>query len=259
MALLFKMAVKIFDEGSGPLVVVIPGVQGRWEWMRPALRALSARCRVISYSLGAAKTFDDLVAQVDGALDERGVRASAICGVSFGGLIATKFAATRPGRTTALIVVSTPSPSWEPSAAQARYLDSPWLSTPAFLVTSPGRMWPEIAAAIDGWPSRLRFCAEHVARILAAPIVPAEMAWRMRLHPGAGLGAECANIRARTLVITGEPGLDRIVPVGSTREFVRLCRSAEYAMMDRTGHIGLVTQPDRFARIVGEFVNASSS
>jgi pimeloyl-ACP methyl ester carboxylesterase len=59
--------------------------------------------------------------------------------------------------------------------------------------------------------------------------------------------------------MTGEPGLDRVVPVESTREFVRLCHNAEYAMMDRTGHIGLVTQPDRFARIVGEFVNASSS
>ena len=45
----------------------------------------------------------------------------------------------------------------------------------------------------------------------------------------------------------------------STREFVQLFPDAEYAMMDRTGHIGLVTQPDRFARIVGEFVNASSS
>jgi pimeloyl-ACP methyl ester carboxylesterase len=146
MALLFKMAVKMFDEGSGPAVVVIPGVQGRWEWMMPALRALSARCRVISYSLGAAKTFDDLVAQVDSALDKRGVRAAAICGVSFGGLIAAKFAATRPERATALVVVSTPSPSWKPSAAQARYLESPWRSTPAFLATSPGRMWPEIAA-----------------------------------------------------------------------------------------------------------------
>jgi pimeloyl-ACP methyl ester carboxylesterase len=249
----------MFDEGSGRPIVVIPGVQGRWEWMMPALRALSARCRVISYSLGAAKTFDELAAQMDHVLDERGVRAAAVCGVSFGGLIAAKFAATRPERTTALVVVSTPSPSWAPSAAQARYLESPWRSTPAFLATSPGRMWPEIAGAIDGWPSRLRFCAAHIGRILAAPIVPAEMAWRMRLNPGAGLGADCATVRARTLVITGEPGLDRVVPVESTREFVRLCRNAEYAMMDRAGHIGLVTQPERFARIVGEFVNASSS
>ena len=249
----------MFDEGSGNAVVVIPGMQGRWEWMRPALRALSAYCRVISYSLGPAKTFDDLVAQVDRALDERGVAAAAIAGVSFGGLIATRFAATRPERTTALVVVSTPSPSWKPSPDQARYLESPWRSTPAFLVTSPQRLWPEISAALDGWPSRLRFCVEHTARIIAAPIVPAEMARRMRLNPGAGLVADCASVQARALVMTGEPGLDRVVPVESTREFVRLFGDAEYAMMERTGHIGVLTQPGRFARIAGEFVNASTS
>lgn len=249
----------MFDEGSGPPVVVIPGVQGRWEWMRPALRALSARCRVISYSLGAATTFDDLVAQLDGVLDSKGVTAAAICGVSFGGIVATRYAAARPERTSALIVVSTPSPAWTPSPSQARHLARPWRSTPAFLASSPGKMWPEIAAAIDGWPSRLRFCAEHLGRIAAAPIVPAEMAARLRLSPGMALAADCARVRARTLVVTGEPDLDRVVPVSSTREFVGLVRGATYVVMEHTGHIGLVTQPDRFGQLVGEFVNGSSS
>jgi 3-oxoadipate enol-lactonase len=249
----------MFDEGCGPPVVVIPGVQGRWEWMMPALKALSARCRVISYSLGAARTFDDLVAQVDDVLDNRGIETAAICGVSFGGMIAAKYAAAKPERTSALIVVSTPSPAWTPSPSQARHLASPWRSTPAFLASSPGRMWPEIAAAIDGWPAQLRFCAEHLARIAAAPIVPADMAARMKLSPGAGLAADCACVRARTLVVTGEPELDRVVPVSSTREFVGLVRGAEYVLFDRTGHIGLVTRPDRFGQLVGEFVNGSSS
>jgi 3-oxoadipate enol-lactonase len=249
----------MFDEGSGPTLVVIPGVQGRWEWMRPALRALSARCRVISYSLGGARTFDELVAQVDTVLDRQGVRTAAVCGVSFGGLVAVKFAASRPDRTSALVIVSTPSPAWTPSPAQARYLARPWLSTPAFLATSPGRMWPEIAAAKEGTPARIRFCAEHVGRILAAPIVPAQMAARMKLKPGPALRGDCARVVAPTLVISGEPALDRVVPAASTREFVDLIGGARYEMMAGTGHIGLVTQPDRFARIVGGFVNGSSS
>jgi 3-oxoadipate enol-lactonase len=249
----------MFDAGSGPPLVVIPGVQGRWEWMRPALRSLARRCRVISYSLGAARTFDDLVTQVGAVLDRQGVGTAAICGVSFGGLVAVKFAAARPERARALVIASTPSPGWIPSAAQARYLARPWLSTPAFLATAPGRMWPEIAAAIPGaWP-RLRFCADHAGRILAAPIVPAQMAARMKLKPGPELEGDCARVRARTLVISGDPALDRVVPAASTREFVALIRGARYAMMDGTGHIGLVTQPDRFARIVGDFVNGGSS
>ena len=83
---------------------------------------------------------------------------AAICGVSFGGLVAATFAAARAERTSALVLVSTPSPSWRPNPVQARYLARPWLSTPAFLASSPGRLWPEIAAAIEGTPARLRFC-----------------------------------------------------------------------------------------------------
>ena len=37
----------IVDVGSGPPVILVPGIQGRWEWMKPAVDALSARCRVV--------------------------------------------------------------------------------------------------------------------------------------------------------------------------------------------------------------------
>jgi len=249
----------IYDSGTGAPIVMIPGVQGRWEWMRPALDALSAHCRVISYSLARPTSIDDLLRQVDGVLADRGVDSAAVCGVSFGGTLAARYAATRPSRAAALVVASAPGPSWTPSTSQAKYLSSPWLSTPAFLLTSPPRMWPEIAAAIPDIGARLRFCLAHAARIVSAPIVPASMAARMRLRPGDGLGALCASITAPALVVTGEPDLDRVVPVASTREFLTLIRGAKYEMMEGTGHIGLVTQPERFARIVGTFVNASRS
>ena len=42
---------RIYDQGSGPPLIVVPGVQGRWEWFTPALAALADRCRTISYSL----------------------------------------------------------------------------------------------------------------------------------------------------------------------------------------------------------------
>ena len=249
----------MFDQGSGSPLVVIPGVQGRWEWMRPALRALATRCRTISYSLPRVDDFDQFVAEMDATLDRRGIESAAICGVSFGGLIALKYAATRPARTKALILVSTPSPSWAPSAMQARYLARPWLSAPAFFATAPVRMWPEIAAAIDAWPSRMRFCVEHAVRVAAAPVDPSQMATRIRLKPGPDLCADCARVTAATLVITGEDTLDTVVPVTSTVEYTRLIPGARHETLHRTGHIGLVTQPERFARLVGEFINATSS
>jgi pimeloyl-ACP methyl ester carboxylesterase len=254
----------VFDEGSGPPLIVIPGVQGRWEWMRPALRALATTCRTISYSLRPTQQdgeagFAELLAQLEAVMQERGITAAAICGVSFGGFVAVKFAAARPARTRALILVSTPSPSWSPSETQAGYLKRPWLSTPAFVARAPGRMWPEIRAAIDGTGARLAFSMEHAARIIAAPIVPAHMAQRIKLRNGVDFEAACAAVTAPALVITGEPALDFVVPVQSTREYVDLIHNARYEMMDRTGHIGLVTQPERFARIAGGFVNATNT
>jgi 3-oxoadipate enol-lactonase len=59
--------------------------------------------------------------------------------------------------------------------------------------------------------------------------------------------------------VTGEPELDRVVPVASTREYVTLIRGARYEMMPRTGHLGSITQPEQFARIVSEFIHAAHS
>ena len=166
-----------------------------------AARAVGALPRDQLLARPRRRPFDELIAQLDGVLDRaRTSTAAAICGVSFGGLVAATYAAI--GRSGPRRWSSCPRrrPAWTPSPVQARYLASPWLSTPAFLASSPGRMWPEIAAAIDGWPSRLGFCVEHLARIVAAPIVPAQMAARMQLHAGRRLRADCARVQAPTLV-----------------------------------------------------------
>jgi pimeloyl-ACP methyl ester carboxylesterase len=249
----------LFDHGEGAPVVVIPGVQGRWEWMGPALRALAWRHRTISYSLANPRRFDDLVDQLDAVLDKADVESAAICGVSFGGLVALRYAAVRPDRTQALVVVSTPSPSWRPNERQASYLSRPWLSTPAFVATAPARLWPEIQAAIDTPLARAAFAVSHVGRILSAPAVPAAMAARVKRMAEVDWCADCARVQAPTLVVTGEEPLDRVVPASGTREYARLIAGARCATLSRTGHIGFVTQPDRFAGIVSDFVNGNHS
>jgi pimeloyl-ACP methyl ester carboxylesterase len=68
------------------------------------------------------------------------------------------------------------------------------------------------------------------------------------------LEASCQRIVAPTLVVTGEPSLDHVVPVRNTREYLRLIPDAEYAMLQDTGHIGLLLRPERFAEIVTGFI-----
>ena len=44
----------IVERGSGPPLVMIPGLQGRWEYQRGTIDALAASFRVITFSLETA-------------------------------------------------------------------------------------------------------------------------------------------------------------------------------------------------------------
>src|SRR4051812_49047854 len=144
----------MMDEGQGPAVIVIPGIQGRWEWMTPALRALRATCRTISYTLSGdhgselahdpALGFENYVRQLDLVFARTGLGSAALCGVSFGGFIALRYAALRPLRVSALVLVSAPAPGWRPSAQQQRYLAMPRLQAPLFALSAPRRLWTEV-------------------------------------------------------------------------------------------------------------------
>jgi 3-oxoadipate enol-lactonase len=258
----------MFDEGSGPAVIVIPGVQGRWEWMLPGLRALSKRCRTLSYTLrgdfgsgsafDAAIGFDNFVRQLDDLFDRTGLRKAALCGVSYGGFIALRYAAARPERIASLIFVSAPAPGWTPTDRQTRHIARPWLSTPGFVMSAPVRVWPEIRMAFDTLGAALRFMARHGVRVLAAPVLPASMAAKVRLQQAIDFEPECARVRAPTLVVAGEDGMDTVVPTEATRRYLDLIPGARFERLERTGHIGLITRPERFAEIVGGFVHANN-
>lgn len=257
----------MFDKGSGPPLIVIPGVQGRWEWMQPALLRLARQCRTISYSLAgdirtkyaadAEHVFDNYLRQVDAVFDRTRIQRSALCGVSYGGFVALRYAATRPERVSSLILVSAPAPGWQPSDQQSHYLARPWLSAPAFVVTSPLRVWPEISAAVRPWGSRLRFLLTHGVRIALAPMIPSAVASRVRAQQQLDFRADCDLVRAPTLIVTGDEDLDSVVPVEVTQQYRHLIPGARYEKMDHTGHIGMLTQPERFANIVCSFVHAN--
>jgi pimeloyl-ACP methyl ester carboxylesterase len=146
---------KIVDRGSGVPVVVVPGIQGRWEWMSPAVDALASRCRVITFSLAdeptSGATFDEsagiwrYVQQVADVLDAVGLEEATICGVSYAGVIAAAFAARHPHRVSSLVMMSAIPPRG--GLTRLRFLmRSPRLLSPLFCIAS-ARLLPEIIAA----------------------------------------------------------------------------------------------------------------
>jgi pimeloyl-ACP methyl ester carboxylesterase len=242
------------DIGSGSLVVLIPGIPGRWEWIRPAIDALAARHRVLSFSLAppaAPKpSFERWTATIDALIDRTGATTAAIVGVSFGGLVAIHYAASRPSRTRALVVVSAPSPGWRPDPRTARYMRYPRIALPLLAARSVVRLAPEVLAARRSWRARARLAAAYGWRALRAPadaraIVSCVEAWRPD-----DLVAACRRVTAPTTLITGEQELDRVVPVAASLEIATLIPHARHVPLRGAGHIGFVTMPDEFARLV---------
>ena len=255
----------MIDIGSGTPVVLIPGLQGRWEWMRPAVEAMAKRNRVLSFSLCDERSspfpcvtergFENYIDQTLAAMDRAGLEKATIAGVSYGGLIASEFAARHPHRVTALVLASALHTAWQPNSRQRQYLKSPWLLSPLFVATAPGRMRPEMTAAFPGVGARLRFMAAHGVRVAMAPTSPAKMARRIEWASRHQFADPC-GITSRTLVVTGERGLDRVVPVAITERYVTELQSAQHVVLEHTGHLGVVTRPDLFAEVIRTFLDA---
>ncbi len=247
--------------GHGPTLLLIPGVQGRWEWAAPAVQALSRGLRVVSYSLSGERnavpplvprSFDDLVRQALNALNRASSGPAVVCGMSYGGLIALRLAARWPERVRGVVLASPLNADFAPDARIQRWMKHPRLMVPAFLAGAPGRIVPELRAAHGAeWLPR---AVGLLGRVVRAPHSPNRMAQRMRLIASEDFIADCRAVHQPTLLVTGEPGLDRIVPAEASCRMLAWLPNARHVTLARTGHWGLVTRRDEFARQITEFV-----
>jgi pimeloyl-ACP methyl ester carboxylesterase len=253
----------MIDRGAGVAVVLVPGIQGRWEWMLPTVDAMASCCRVLAFSLAdeptSGRRFDpaagleSYVAQLLAVLDEAGVEKAVITGVSFSGLVAVEFAARHPDRTLGVVLASALPPGWTPDARVRFYMRAPRLLSPLFWLTSPARMLPELIAAL-GVFGALGFGLRMVGRSIRYPLSPLRMARRAKAIEAHEF-ADVAGMQAPVLVLTGEDRLDRVVAPALTRQYLECCPRARHVTLARTGHIGLVTRPREFADLVCRFAN----
>ena len=254
---------RIVDRGTGPALVLIPGIQGRWEYIGPVVDALASHCRVITFALcdepaadlpfDETRGFDNYVEQVRSALDRCGIRHAVLCGISFGGLIALRFAAQHPDRTSGLILASTPGPGWHLRRRHEIYARLPYVLGPVFLAETPWRLRRELAAAFPTRAARWRFAASQLMTLLRAPLSLPRMASRARMIGTIDAAIECARITAPALVVTGERELDHVVPVEGSAGYVTLIRESRGVVLRETGHLGSITRPHDFALVVNEF------
>jgi pimeloyl-ACP methyl ester carboxylesterase len=228
--------------------------------MVPTVRALAADFRVATYSLCGEpgcpplpESLDGYLAQVDEARRALGVERAVVAGISFGGWVAVRYAAAAPDRVAALVLASAPGPGFALPERYARWIAAPRRSFPVFVATAPGRVLPEVRRALPSWRARLAFVARQSWYVLRAPMSGPRAAHRVRAALGEDIGPSAGRVRAPTLLVTGEDGLDHLVPPASTRRYVEVIAGARVATLAGTGHMGTVTRAPEFAALVREF------
>src|SRR5581483_1843906 len=132
--------------------------------------------------------------------DARGIDRAVICGISFGGVVALHFAAEHPDRTAALVLASTPGPTFHLRPRHATYARRPWLFAPLFVAEIPRRFRREFAAAIPDRSARVRFVLRMARTLLSAPVSFRRMGARARLIGALDCRDVCARVAAPTLV-----------------------------------------------------------
>jgi pimeloyl-ACP methyl ester carboxylesterase len=250
-------------------IVIIPGIQGHWQWMRPAIAALRRELArrsprgeggVLTFSLneedGTGDPFDQWMMIIDRLIEGTGSERVVLIGVSFGGLVAVRYAARHPQRVAALVLVSSPSPQMRLGPFEQGMVRNPITRLPLFAIRGVRRLAPEIVAAKPTWRERLLFTASYGWQVMRKPVAPRRMARWVQAWQAADIASECARITAPTHLITGEPRLDRVVPAQSTLHYLTLIPGSTFSRLPHTGHIGLVSRPDDFSALVFEFLHA---
>ncbi|HUV03680.1 MAG TPA: alpha/beta hydrolase [Armatimonadota bacterium] len=249
------------ESGTGVPVVFIPGITESKEAFAFQLCGLGDSYRVISYDVhrglkrSADYTLDLLVNDLRMLLDALKVDSAAICGHSFGGLIAMQFAVQFPERTKALVLVSAFPTS--PELRQDRLLG--WISSAGHpfhksLGTSfkvhisrlLGRRTSG-ALAMRDQVSAVRGIAAQAAKVSRATVNQ-----RMRIIQKTDLRPALSQIQAPTLVVVGAG--DRSLFLSSAQELYESIPEASLEVIESGAHFCFLTRHDRFNTAVDEFL-----
>ena len=109
-------------------------------------------------------------------------------------------------------------------------------------------------SALPARADRWRFHWSQLRAFLTAGVSLRQIARRACLIEELDIAADSGRVSAPTLVVTGEPALDWVIPVNDTVGFVRVIRGSKHRVLEHTGHLGTITQPAVFAAAVRRFV-----
>jgi pimeloyl-ACP methyl ester carboxylesterase len=243
--------------GTGPAVCLLHGIGSQsGSWVRQ-LEALAPRFRAIAWDAPgygesdgldvaspSAADYADVVAAL---LDALGIGRAVLVASSLGALIATSFAASRPGRVAGLLLLN-PAGGYGLAAPQER---GARLAARLERLTSlgPDGMAREIS------PGMLSAAASAEARALAAwstaRIRPEGYAQAARMLAQGRLVEDAARYGGPVLVAGGTA--DTITPAAGCERIARAFPAATWRLLEGVGHLSYLDAPATVNALIADF------
>ena len=250
------LAVVEAGDPSAPTLVLLHGIGSSGDAFVDQVSALSDRWRMLapdapgygeSDEPAEAPGIDGFADAVAGLLDGAGIDRAVVLGVSWGGVIATRFALRHPDRLRALVLADTSRGSGHSpeTAEMMRDRAHQYAADPDGFVRDRA---PLLVADTTS--------AEVVDRVVSIMSTACRM-------PGYGYAAaslaetdhtpDLGRVDAPTLVVVGEH--DRVCPPSDSRWLADAIPGAVYAEVPDTGHLPNQERPDAFNQIVGDWLD----
>jgi pimeloyl-ACP methyl ester carboxylesterase len=236
---------RLFDEGAGPVVVVLHGWGGRIESMAPVLSCLTPGFRVLALDLpgfGESPLPDgvwgtpDYASFVRQALADLGVERAHFLGHSFGAKTSLYLAATHPELLEKLVLVGSSGLRAPPSLkARVKRL----VSKGARFAGRLGPLGRRLRAAVYARIASKDYQDAGAMRPILVKVVNEDL---KDLLP---------RIKAPTLLVWGTE--DDAVPVAHARIMERTIPDAGLVLFEGAGHFAYLDEPDRFCTVVKHF------
>jgi pimeloyl-ACP methyl ester carboxylesterase len=243
------------EVGSGPPIVLVPGLAGGIDLLSPLANCLAKNFRVITYQLrGEDDCFalrqpfqlSDLVTDLAEFIDWQCLESPTVFGVSFGGVLALEYAA-RYGHRLDRLIVQGVGARFEHNLLQAvagtvlnRFplpADNPFINQ-FFNLLFGGR--------------QKRNALFHFVTSQCWQTDQSVMAHRMRLVESFDVSSRLHRIRVPSLILAGEK--DVLVPPRSLAVLRDGIDDSQYLPLPKCGHLAFVTHPELVAAKVCEFL-----
>lgn len=247
--------IRVLGGGDGPPLLFLHGAGDRGVWY-PVLASLAERYTVYRPDhpgFGGSDNCDTIDSVHDLAffyldfLDVLGVERCRVVGASLGGWIAADLATVEPARVEKLVLV------------QAAGVHAEGVSIPDLFVLDPVQTVELVyhredlrEAAVQG----ARKLGEYPGALedyLRNRMATAHLVWNPYLHDPK-LPERLHRIQAPTLVVWGAN--DRLLPLGYGRRWEELLPKARFHVINESGHMPYIEQPDEFVDVVLGFLDA---